>query len=167
MNCVSIADLAKSDIKLSELRFAASDPEGNNVFTDLITDSRSLCEPAATIFAALRTGVNDGHRYIPALYSKGVRAFIVEEIPDDCRGLDAAFVVVASVEEALRDIARLRLEALHGGIVVTGSIGKTKTKELIYRGLLSKGDARRSPRSWNSGIGIPLAVCLTMFFVWK
>ena len=158
MNCVSIADLAKSDIKLSELRFAASDPEGNNVFTDLITDSRSLCEPAATIFAALRTGVNDGHRYIPALYSKGVRAFIVEEIPDDCRGLDAAFVVVASVEEALRDIARLRLEALHGGIVVTGSIGKTKTKELIYRGLLSKGDARRSPRSWNSGIGIPLAV---------
>lgn len=158
MNSVSIAELAKYDLGLTEIRYALSDPRGLGEFTELATDSRSVGEPAKTVFAALRTGVNDGHKYIRGLYERGVRAFIVEEIPPECSGCDAAFLVVESVAKALRAIARARIGALRCGVVVTGSFGKTKTKELIYRALLGRCDVRRSPRSWNSGIGIPLAL---------
>lgn len=127
-------------------------------YRHLVADSRAVYEPAETVFAAIRTDVGDGHRYVRGLYDMGVRAFLVKYIPDDCRGLDARFFVVDDVQEALGEIAYSRIRGNEGGIVVTGSCGKTTMKELLYRALLPLADARCSPRSWNSGIGLPLAV---------
>lgn len=123
----------------------------------LAVDSRSVFDPEATVFAALRTDVGDGHRYVADLYSRGVRVFIVESIPEGDFG-DAVFIVVPSVLAALREIARKRLTAAYRGVIITGSEGKTTLKELLYRAMRSTGNVARSPRSWNSGIGLPLAV---------
>lgn len=126
----------------------------------LVADSRSVYDPAGTTFAAIRTEVGDGHRFIPELYSRGVRSFIVEDVPEDAATAmtEAHFIHVKSVPEALASIARERLDEYEGGIVVTGSVGKTKMKELLYQALASQTTIRRSPRSWNSAIGIPLAI---------
>ena len=48
----------------------------------LLTDSRSLCFPEQTLFFALRSQRNDGHRYIDDLYRRGVRSFVVEQVPE-------------------------------------------------------------------------------------
>ncbi|MCH5221758.1 MAG: alanine racemase [Muribaculaceae bacterium] len=125
----------------------------------ITTDSRAVFSPADTIFAAIRTDIGDGHRYISDLYKKGVRAFIVEEIPEEYATSDATFYRTDDVPESLGKIARERLNHFDNGIVITGSVGKTKTKELLYSALLDLGyDVRRSPRSWNSSIGVPLAI---------
>ncbi|MCM1067000.1 MAG: alanine racemase [Muribaculaceae bacterium] len=123
----------------------------------LAVDSRAVYDPENTVFAALRTAVGDGHRFISELYARGVKAFIVDTLPE-APAPDATFYLVPNVAEALRELAVKRLEGLSGGIVVTGSVGKTTVKELLYCALLPGADVRRSPRSWNSGIGIPLAI---------
>lgn len=122
----------------------------------LAVDSRAVFDAARTVFAAIRTDIGDGHRYIAPLYDEGVRAFIVENRPEG--GFDGAtFFIVENVPATLAAIARQRLEGIQSGIIVTGSIGKTTVKELLYTTLIEHG-ACRSPRSWNSSIGIPLAV---------
>lgn len=124
----------------------------------LVTDSRSVSEPASTIFVALRTEIGDGHKFINELYSKGVRAFIVEREVDSLSMPDAAFIVVDSAKDALAGIAKARLDGFKNGIVITGSCGKSKVKELLFCALCGYVDIARSPRSWNSSIGVPLAV---------
>ncbi|MBD5233168.1 MAG: alanine racemase [Bacteroidales bacterium] len=124
----------------------------------LTSDSRSIVDPAETTFAAIRTSVGDGHRFIAPLYESGVREFLVEYIPEGIEAPDAKFIVVENVPETLGRIARARLQNYSGGIIVTGSRGKTTMKELLYCALGSIRKVRRSPGSWNSSIGIPLAV---------
>ena len=124
----------------------------------ITTDSRSVFDPSNTVFAAIKTDLADGHRYAGDMYRCGVRTFIVEELPQDAHS-DAEYIVVGNVPDALAGIARARLEDIHSGVIITGSIGKTTMKELLYTALLPYEDVRRSPRSWNSSIGVPLAVC--------
>ena len=131
MRTISVFNLSNLNVCPTEVRFAPSDPDGQHEIIYLATDSRDITNPTDTVFAAIRTGVNDGHRYIPELYNKGVRAFIVESLSNELRALDASFIVVESVEETLRRIAYARIRGCEGGIIVTGSYGKTKTKELI------------------------------------
>ncbi|MDE6415403.1 MAG: alanine racemase [Duncaniella sp.] len=125
----------------------------------ILADSRSVFDPAETVFAAIRTGIGDGHRFIPELAAKGVKMFLVEEIPPYCFNIDATFIVVKNVPEALNRIACSRIKGFSNLIVITGSIGKTVTKELIFNTLNGQCRVVRSPRSWNSRIGLPLAVC--------
>ena len=126
-------------------------------FKYLAVDSRSVFDPENTVFAALRTDVGDGHRYIADLYDKGVRAFIVEKIPDGNFD-DADFLVTPAVLRTLREIAHKRLSANYRGVIITGSEGKTTLKELLYRAMRKTDNVARSPRSWNSSIGLPLAI---------
>ena len=129
----------------------------------LLTDSRSLVFPETTLFFALRTGTGDGHRYIADLYRRGVRNFVVGTLPDDAQAHYPAanFLLVASPLQALQSLTeqhRLRFDIPVVGI--TGSNGKTIVKEWIYQ-LLSPSEAvTRSPRSYNSQIGVPLSVWL-------
>mgnify|MGYP002601485440 CR=1 FL=1 len=125
---------------------------------NLVTDSRSVLYPEETVFAAIQTRVGDGHNYICVLYSKGVRVFLVDRTIDTGLFPEAVFIMVHSVNEALVNLGRARLEDFENGIVITGSKGKTTVKELLYTSLLDKCDVCRSPRSWNSSIGVPLAV---------
>ncbi len=131
------------------------------IVSQLLTDSRSLTLPGETIFFALRTDAGDGHNYIPDLYDKGVRNFVVANdyfpLPE-CSG--ANYLSVESPLEALQALAtfhRRRFRELPV-IGITGSRGKTTVKEWLYQ--LLKDDYRivRSPRSYNSQIGVPLSL---------
>ncbi len=124
-----------------------------------LTDSRSLTDPAATTFVALVTAGNDGHRYIPRLYQQGVRRFIVSRMPEQ-EMPDAEIVLVDDTATELQRIAASHRSTLTDTKVIgiTGSVGKTTLKEWIYRSLADKSDVARSPRSFNSQIGVPLSV---------
>ncbi len=131
------------------------------IVSQLLTDSRSLTLPGETIFFALRTDAGDGHNYIPDLFDKGVRNFVVASdyyaLPE-CTG--ANYIAVESPLDALQTLAtfhRRRFRELPV-IGITGSRGKTTVKEWLYQ--LLKDDYRivRSPRSYNSQIGVPLSL---------
>ena len=146
----------------------------------LLTDSRSLCFPEETLFFALRSQRNDGHRYIEDLYRRGVRNFVVSMSPKlgDERGLnkafsdpqssnleglyqDANFLVVPSPLEALQRLAERHRDEFDIPVVgITGSNGKTMVKEWLYQILAPQMVVTRSPRSYNSQIGVPLSVWL-------
>ena len=128
----------------------------------LLTDSRSLCFPEETLFFAIRTERNDGHRYIHDLYRRGVRNFVVEQLPEQWQHdyADANFLKVVGVREALQRLAERHREEFDIPVVgITGSNGKTMVKEWLYQ-ILSKDNVTRSPRSYNSQIGVPLSVWL-------
>lgn len=133
----------------------------------LLTDSRQLgAEPAATLFFALRTDKNDGAKYIPQLIERGVKVFVVGvETPESGLllpqgGVEGTlFLVVDSPLAALQRLAAYKRSLYHGPVIgITGSNGKTVVKEWLYQ--LLKDDYRitRSPKSYNSQIGVPLSV---------
>ena len=129
----------------------------------LLTDSRSLCFPEETLFFALKTQRNDGHRYISDLYRRGVRHFVVEQVPEHVETLypDANFLRVPSPLAALQRLAERHRDEFDIPIVgITGSNGKTMVKEWLYQLLLPSQKIVRSPSSYNSQIGVPLSVWL-------
>ena len=124
----------------------------------LLIDSRSLTFPEETLFFAIRTHKNDGHRYIPELYRRGVRNFVVSQLPENPEN-DANYLVVPSPMKALQRLAERHREAFNIPVVgITGSNGKTIVKEWLYQLLSPDFNTTRSPRSWNSQIGVPLSV---------
>ena len=131
---------------------------GKMVSTPL-TDSRSLANPEETVFFALRTPTGDGHLYIDNLYARGVRVFVIDAtrpLPDYP---DACFLAVENVPEALSASAAYMRRQLDGPVIaITGSRGKTIVKEMLYGALLPLVRAVRSPRSYNSAIGVPLSL---------
>ena len=134
----------------------------------LLTDSRSLCFPEETLFFALTSARNNGHRYITDLYRRGVRNFVVdakgilENIPSGVETMpDANFLVVPSPLAALQRLAERHRDEFDIPIIgITGSNGKTMVKEWLYQLLLPSQKIVRSPRSYNSQIGVPLSVWL-------
>ncbi|MBO4464907.1 MAG: bifunctional UDP-N-acetylmuramoyl-tripeptide:D-alanyl-D-alanine ligase/alanine racemase [Prevotella sp.] len=126
----------------------------------LLTDSRSLCFPEQTLFFALRSKRNDGHKYIDDLYRRGVRNFVVESLPTEVYP-DANFLKVPSPLAALQRLAERHRDEFSIPIVgITGSNGKTWVKEWLYQILRPSYAITRSPRSYNSQIGVPLSVWL-------
>ena len=126
----------------------------------LLTDSRSLCFPEQTLFFALHTKKGDGHQYIADLYRRGVRSFVVEQVPAEQQA-DANYLKVPSTLAALQRLAERHRDEFNIPIVgITGSNGKTWVKEWLYQLLLPSQKIVRSPRSYNSQIGVPLSVWL-------
>ncbi len=143
----------------------------------LLTDSRSLCFPEETLFFALKTQRNDGHRYIADLYRRGVRNFVVSLTPDPSPTVEgteetkaspnwgrwegANFLVVPSPLAALQRLAERHRDEFDCPVVgITGSNGKTMVKEWLYQVLSPQFNVTRSPKSYNSQIGVPLSVWL-------
>lgn len=133
----------------------------------LLIDSRSLCFPEETLFFALKTEKNDGHRYIGELYKRGVRNFVIappspkEEYFQMEKMTDANFLIVKNPLEALQDLAAYHRTQLDIPVVaITGSNGKTTVKEWLYQLLSPDYHVCRSPRSYNSQVGVPLSVWL-------
>lgn len=127
----------------------------------LLTDSRSLTFPEQSMFFALSTATGDGHNYISELYGRGVRAFCVRHIPDHAPQSmpEACFLKVDNVGNALQTIATYnRMKYDIPVIGITGSRGKTTVKEWLYQLLSERYQIVRSPRSFNSQIGVPLSV---------
>ena len=128
----------------------------------ILTDSRSLCFPEETLFFALKTKRNDGHKYIPDLYERGVRNFVVSELPENKEAYTAAnFLQLANPLKGLQKLAEKHREQFLIPVVgITGSNGKTVVKEWLYQLLSPDRVVTRSPRSYNSQIGVPLSVWL-------
>ncbi|KAA6330001.1 Alanine racemase 1 [termite gut metagenome] len=133
----------------------------------LLTDSRSLCFPEETLFFALRTERNTGACYIPELYKRGVRNFVIRchplsEEPVDIAPADFSdsnFLLVPDPLKALQKLAKLHRNCFHIPVIgITGSNGKTVVKEWLYQLLAPGHTVVRSPRSYNSQIGVPLSV---------
>ena len=126
----------------------------------IVFDSRKVYFPSASVFFAIIGERRDGHLYIEDLYQKGVRVFVVSEQPDVDLYTDATFIKVQDTLEALQQIA-----VFHRGqfsipvIGVAGSNGKTIVKEWLYQLLHEEYSIVRSPKSYNSQIGVPLSVC--------
>lgn len=128
----------------------------------LLTDSRSLCFPTETLFFALVTKTGDGHNYLSALHQRGVKNFVVEKIPENRDEFaDSNILVVKNTLTALQNLAAAHRKAFDIPVVgVTGSNGKTVIKEWLYQLLEPDYTVTRSPRSYNSQIGVPLSVWL-------
>ena len=130
------------------------------VIKDLLFDSRLIVIPENTLFFALKSQRNDGSKYIKGLYEKGVRAFVVEKIPDiaDIKN-DATFILVENSLHALQKIAKAHRNNFNIPIIgITGSNGKTIIKEWLYQIFSPEASAVRSPKSYNSQIGVPLSI---------
>ncbi len=124
------------------------------------TDSRTIHQPEATLFVAIRGDRHDGHSFISALIDRGIRAFLVQELPSPLE-TNVSFILVKDTLKALQALAaahRSRYECRVIGI--TGSNGKTIVKEWINQALSPDQKITRSPKSYNSQIGVPLSVLL-------
>ncbi len=126
----------------------------------LLTDSRSLSFPSETLFFALKTERNDGHKYISELYRQNMRYFVVSELPTDAKNMpDAVFLKVENTLSALQKLAAAHRSLFNIPVIgITGSNGKTMVKEWLYQLLSDDFRIVRSPRSYNSQIGVPLSV---------
>ena len=142
------------------LRTDVGGGDENRKVSLLLTDSRSATEPEKSLFFALRTRTNDGHRYMRELYDGGVRAFVAEYVPEDMReASDASILLTKSPLKALQKLAKEHRRQFDVPVIgITGSRGKTTVKEWLYQLLGADYNIVRSPRSYNSQIGVPLSV---------
>ncbi|MBO7287473.1 MAG: bifunctional UDP-N-acetylmuramoyl-tripeptide:D-alanyl-D-alanine ligase/alanine racemase [Bacteroidales bacterium] len=130
------------------------------IIKDLLFDSRLVVLPENTLFFALKSQRNDGNKYIKELYNKGVRAFVVEEKPSSADIYEnAVFILVNNTLQALQKVAASHRNNFNIPIIgITGSNGKTIIKEWLYQIFSPETLAVRSPKSYNSQIGVPLSV---------
>ncbi len=122
-------------------------------------DSRTLTPRDETLFVALTGERHNGHNYIAELYRRGIRAFLVSTLPDCEDFPEAGFCHVGDTLCGLQDIARARRLAFEGEVLaIAGSNGKTIVKEWIHQCLGETIRIHRSPKSYNSQVGVPLSV---------
>ena len=135
----------------------------NPVIRDLMIDSRHQVEnPEESMFIALVSIRNDGHKYIRELVNRGVTCFLVSNLPDEVQGTSTGqptFILVPDTLAALQKLAAFhRREFDYPVVAVTGSNGKTIVKEWLYQLLSPDFKVIRSPKSYNSQIGVPLSI---------
>lgn len=148
-----ILELANA-LKISEVRNV------DYLIRYLSIDSREIFMPDSTLFFALKTSNDDGHKYISELYDLGVRNFVIQNFNEawSCY-TDANFLQVKDSLIALQALAAIHRKNFDIPIIaITGSNGKTVTKEWIAHILSAVKNITRSPRSYNSQIGVPLSV---------
>jgi alanine racemase len=126
----------------------------------VMTDSRAPGAGPETMFIALRGPNHDGHRFIEQLYGRGVRVFLVDTLPAGPGTMEGAgFIRVADTLEALHSLALWKRNTFRGKVIaVTGSTGKTIVKEWLAGVLSSTKSVIRSPKSFNSQVGVALSL---------
>ena len=134
----------------------------------LLIDSRQLGnEPLNTLFFAFKTSNNNGATYIPTLIQRGVRCFVIEQynpiLPELLKLVNTednpVFILVNDTLTALQQLAIYKRSLYHGPVIgITGSNGKTVVKEWLYQLLKEDYHITRSPKSYNSQIGVPLSI---------
>ncbi len=128
--------------------------------SDILLDSRKLLSPSQTLFIALVSNRNDGHKFIEELYQKGVRVFLISTYYETFDALDEAiFILVGNTLDAFQRIVCLHRNKFNIPVIgITGSNGKTVIKEWLFQMLYMDKRIVRSPKSYNSQIGVPLSV---------
>jgi alanine racemase len=125
---------------------------------NLVYDSRRILQPSSSLFFALKTEHNDGHKYLLNAHKKGVRNFIVSEQPT--RELTDSNIILAQDSlTALQELAGFHRDHFSFPVIgITGSNGKTIVKEWLNHLLEDDYRIVRSPKSFNSQIGVPISV---------
>jgi alanine racemase len=125
----------------------------------LLTDSRKVFAASDTLFFCLKSPRRDGHQFIPELYKKGVKNFVVTDKTYADSFADANFIFTDDALQALQNLAAYHRRQFNYPIIgITGSNGKTIVKEWLYQLLHEDYTIVRSPKSYNSQIGVPLSV---------
>jgi len=125
----------------------------------IATDSRSLPAADHVLFIAIRGENHDGNDYIPELYEKGVRHFLTDRSPAIKDFPQASFCIVGDALYALQQLSGFHRQQFSGTVIgITGSNGKTIVKEWLYQLLSSEHRVVRSPRSYNSQLGVSLSL---------
>jgi len=130
-----------------------------NQVKELLTDSRKLIHADVTLFFAITGTKLDGHHYINDLYNKGVRNFLVTTLPDTAQYPEVNFILVKNTVAAFQKLAGYHRKRFKIPVIgITGSNGKTVVKEWLYQLLHEDYNIVRSPKSYNSQIGVPLSL---------
>ncbi|MGZ3881049.1 MAG: bifunctional UDP-N-acetylmuramoyl-tripeptide:D-alanyl-D-alanine ligase/alanine racemase [Flavisolibacter sp.] len=125
---------------------------------NLVYDSRRILQPVSSLFFAIKTVHNDGHKYLVGAHKKGIRNFIVNEAPSKDLA-ESNVILVDDTLEALQELAAFHREHFSFPVIgITGSNGKTIVKEWLNLLLDEDYKIVRSPKSFNSQIGVPLSV---------
>ncbi len=137
----------------------AATPAADIIIGHLLLDSRKVISPATSLFFALKGPRRDGHQFIGELYKKGVRAFVVSEPINDSFYPGAVFLQVDDTLVALQQLVAHHRQQFDLPVIgISGSNGKTVVKEWLYQLLFEDYNIVRSPKSYNSQIGVPLSV---------
>ncbi|MEA5080672.1 MAG: bifunctional UDP-N-acetylmuramoyl-tripeptide:D-alanyl-D-alanine ligase/alanine racemase [Dysgonamonadaceae bacterium] len=146
--------------KIASILNVKNKPVNEAVISVLLTDSRKLTNPAETLFFAMVTKSNDAHNFVSDLYLSGVRNFVVSKMRSEWQAYnDANFLLVKDSLLALQKLASYHRSQFDIPVIgITGSNGKTIVKEWLYQLLEENYNIVRSPRSFNSQIGVPLSV---------
>ena len=132
---------------------------GSAIVEHLLTDSRRIAFPTTSLFFALASSRRDGHQFIDELYKQGVRNFVVKNNPPARQYTEANFLCVADTLLSLQALAVWHRSRFQYPVIgITGSNGKTIVKEWLYQLLSPDYNIIRSPRSFNSQLGVPLSV---------
>lgn len=133
-----------------------SDSLPDIIIDHISIDSRTILQPESTLFIALSGERHDAHQYIPDLIKKGVKAFIVQETIENEQ---TAFIQVNDTLAAFQQLATIYRNQFSLEVIgVTGSNGKTIVKEWLWQCLRSKYVTVKSPKSYNSQVGVSLSV---------
>jgi alanine racemase len=131
----------------------------NDLIEHLLTDSRKLIFPETTLFFALSGPRRSGGQFIEELYQRGVRNFVVSGKMDVTDYQEANIILVEDGLAALQQLAKFHRDQFDIPVIgITGSNGKTMVKEWLNQLLQDEFNIVRSPRSYNSQIGVPLSV---------
>jgi alanine racemase len=140
------------------LNAKATLPNPGVIITKLLTDSRTVIEPEGSLFFAV-TAQRDGHEFIIAAYENGVRNFVVSKPQIAAQFPDCNVLLVNDSLSALQALAAYNRKKNDLKVIgITGSNGKTIVKEWLYQLLANDFNIVRSPKSFNSQIGVPLSV---------
>jgi alanine racemase len=125
----------------------------------LLIDSRKVYSLSTSLFFALKASRRDGHQFIAELYKRGVQNFIISEVVKVTDYPEANFILVGDTLEALQRLAGFHRKRFSIPVIgITGSNGKTIVKEWLYQLLHENFNIVRSPKSYNSQIGVPLSI---------
>jgi alanine racemase len=126
---------------------------------DVLIDTRKINDSKASVFFALRGEFRDGHQFIESAIEKGIKYLVVNKLPGSELIECATYIEVADTTKALQDLAAYhRQKFTYPLIAITGSAGKTTVKEWLYHLLADSKKIIRSPKSYNSQIGVPLSL---------
>ncbi len=131
----------------------------DHIIQDIFLDSRNSLSHRNSLFFAISGARHDGHQYIDTLYQEGVRNFVIEK-EINLQNIPKANVFLAkSSISTLQALAGVKRQNFSGKVIaITGSNGKTITKEWLGQLMDSFFSVYRSPRSYNSQIGVPLSL---------
>lgn len=133
--------------------------DGNYLIKQVIIDSRNFFRDTKTMFVAIKGNNNDGHDYLTYLSQTGCKAFIINKEKENMLPDEVSAVVVEDSLDALQKLASYhRSKFEYPVIAITGSNGKTIVKEWLYHILKKKYNIIRSPKSYNSQVGVPLSI---------